>query len=98
MHQIEKLELLVEKDKERVFKFVQKGKFGLMSDQSGVLLKAEYSDIFNIGPKENPLFFADQHLSNAGFHVVSYVDDQGKLVFSKAYNKEEFDRILCEDY
>ena len=98
MHNITQLELLVDRDQERIFKFVQNGRFGLLSDREGVLLNPEYTDIFNVGPQDNPLFFADQHLSNAGFHVVSYVDDQGELVFAKAYNKQEFDRILCDDY
>ena len=98
MHSIDKLELLVASETERIYKFVQEGKFGLLSNRAGILLNPEYSDIFNVGSQEEPLFFADQHLSHAGFHVVSYVDAAGTLIFSKAYNREEFDRILCDDY
>ena len=94
---ISKLALLFEDQNESIYKFIQKGAFGLMSNQNGVILKPQYSEIVNIGDEEQPLFFADQHLSEAGFHVVSYVNISGELVFSKAYRKEEFDKILCED-
>ncbi len=42
------------------------------------------------------MIFADQHLDKAGFHVVSYVNEIGKLILSKAYTLEEFEDILCD--
>lgn len=92
------LDLLFQNHEERIYKYVQDGKFGLISTSQGVILKPEYSDIFNIGDENDPIFFADQHLSNAGYHVVSYVNKEGELIVSKAYNKAEFDLILCEEY
>ena len=82
---------------QQVFRIVREGKYGLLSTTRGELLAPEYTDIYNVGSAEVPLFFADQHLDKAGFHVVSYIDDSGKLVLSKAYTREEFDRILCDD-
>ncbi|MEM6814767.1 MAG: WG repeat-containing protein [Bacteroidota bacterium] len=94
---IEKLNLLFQDDNECIFKYVKNGKFGLLSNKKGPLLKAEFTDIFNIEGNKDPLFFADQHLSNAGYHVVSYINRLGKLIFSKAYRSEDFDKILCEN-
>ncbi|MEM7296749.1 MAG: WG repeat-containing protein [Bacteroidota bacterium] len=94
---LEDLQLLFENDNQQLYLFVTEGKFGLLSTQNGIFLESEFSDILNIGDLDNPLFFADQHLNKAGFHVVSYVNKEGKLIFSKAYRKEEFDKILCED-
>ncbi|MFK7954243.1 MAG: WG repeat-containing protein [Ekhidna sp.] len=88
--------LTVAKDQE-IWKFVKEGKYGLISTRNGIILEPEFTDIFNIGSTDNPLYFADQHLSKAGFHVVSYVNKKGELIFSKAYTKQEFDKILCED-
>lgn len=82
---------------ESVWKFVSKGKYGLVSSQKGLLLRPEFTDIFNVGTSETPVFFADQHLDKAGFHVVSYVDRNGELILSKAYRDTEFERILCDD-
>lgn len=88
---------IAESGKNQIFKTLKDGKFGLISTQGGIILDFNYSDIVAIGTETDPLFFADQHLSNAGYHVVSYVNASGKLIFSKAYRKEEFDRILCAD-
>jgi len=95
--ELEDLELLYENQGQKIFRFVRGGKFGLISTAYGELLTAEFTDILNIGDDESPLFFADQHLSKAGFHVVSYINENGDLIFSKAYRKKEFDKILCDD-
>jgi hypothetical protein len=94
---VELMTKVVNTGDQEIWKYVKEGKYGLISTQKGILLKPEYTDIFNIGTDENPLFFADQHLDKAGFHVVSYINKNGELVLSKAYNLEEFDKVLCED-
>ncbi|WP_420317485.1 WG repeat-containing protein [Ekhidna sp.] len=94
---IENVKLMVQNNDHKMFKYIQNGKYGLISNKSGILLDPEFTDIFNIGTPEHPLFFADQHLDKAGFHVVSYVDQFGELVISKAYTKDEFEKILCDD-
>ncbi|MEM6644540.1 MAG: WG repeat-containing protein [Bacteroidota bacterium] len=88
---------LFEDENEKLFSFIKEGKFGLISNERGVLLEPEYSDINNIGDTENPIFFADQHLQHAGYHVVSYLNREGDLIFSKAYDKVEFEKIVCND-
>ncbi len=88
---------VVSSEKESIWKFIKDGKYGLLSNRNGILLNPEFTDVFNIGEPEKPIFFADQHLDKAGFHVVSYVDENGELLFSKAYEKIEFDLILCDD-
>ena len=94
---VEAMELLVANDRHMIFQFVREGRYGLVSSQFGELLEPEFTDIFNIGTVDEPLFFADQHLDKTGFHVVSYIDQIGKFIVSKAYAREEFDEILCDD-
>ncbi|MEQ6167308.1 WG repeat-containing protein [Ekhidna sp. MALMAid0563] len=93
----ESMRVIVENDLHSVYRFIKNGRYGLISNRFGELLKPEFTDIFNIGTEASPLFFSDQHLDKAGFHVVSYVDQKGKLILSKAYTREEFDQILCDD-
>ncbi len=88
---------LCQSSNHNIYRFVQNGKYGLLSSRFGELLKAEFTDIFNISTSGIPFFFADQHLSKAGFHVVSYIDEKGNLILSKAYTKAEFEQILCDD-
>lgn len=94
---IENLQIMVNNDNHTLYRFVKNGKYGLISNRQGELLMPEFTDIFNIGSDEKPLIFADQHLDKAGFHVVSYVDERGELILSKAYTKEEFDLVLCDE-
>ncbi len=94
---IESVKTVISNDTHSICRFVKNGKYGLLSSQYGELLEPEFTDIFNIGSKDNPLIFADQHLDKAGFHVVSYVSEKGELILSKAYTKDEFDKILCDD-
>ena len=91
------LSIVSSNENESFWKYVLEGKYGLISNKRGVLLNHEFTDIFNIGTDEDPVFFADQHLRKAGFHVVSYINRDGELILSKAYTGEEFDKILCED-
>ncbi|MEO9872772.1 hypothetical protein [Ekhidna sp.] len=94
---MESIELLLENNQNNIFRFIQNGRYGLLSNTFGELLNSEFTDIYNIGNQDSPLFFADQHLDKAGFHVVSYVNQYGDLILSKAYTKVEFDRILCDN-
>lgn len=95
--EMESVKLLVENDRHKMYQYIKDGRYGLISSEYGELLGPEFTDVFNIGSKEEPLFLADQHLNKAGFHVVSYVNQVGDLILSKAYTKEEFDQILCDD-
>lgn len=88
---------VVSNENEAIWKFVRDGKYGLLSNVHGFILSPEFTDIFNIGDQNEPIFFADQHLDKAGYHVVSYVNAKGELILSKAYRKAEFEKIICED-
>lgn len=94
---LQSIRKIAEVEEETFWRFVFKGKYGIISNLNGVILEANYTDIVNIGIDQEPLFFADQHLDKAKFHVVSYIDPLGGLLFSKAYNKDDFERVLCDD-
>ncbi|VXD20774.1 Outer membrane protein assembly factor BamD (BamD/ComL family) [Marinoscillum sp. 108] len=69
---------------------------GLMTDTRGILLPMQYNDILNLGTKEAPLFFAEQHLKTAAFFVVTYFDLAGAPIRSQAFRPEEYERIYCD--
>ncbi len=94
---VEFMSEVVSFEDETIMKYVRGGKYGLLSNKNGFILSPEFTDIFNVGSDEEPIFFADQHLDKAGFHVVSYLNRDGELLLSKAYKREEFDKILCDD-
>ena len=94
---MESVKKVLETSEQKVYQFIKNGKYGLVSSKYGELLDSEFTDIFNIGSRGKPLFFADQHLDKAGYHVVSYIDGKGDLILSKAYTKDEFEQILCDN-
>lgn len=94
---VEFLTELTSIEEETIWKYVRDGKYGIVSSTNGFLLNPDFTDIYNIGSADEPVFFADQHLDKAGFHVVSYIDRAGNLLLSKAYTKQEFEKILCDD-
>ncbi|MEM9896321.1 MAG: WG repeat-containing protein, partial [Bacteroidota bacterium] len=73
------------------------GKFGLMSSSRGYILEPVYSDIVAIQNLDKLVLFADQHLAKAGYHVVSYMDENGALLLSKAYKSDTFEKVYCPD-
>lgn len=94
---LENVKILAQNEQHHIYRYIQGGRYGLLSTQFGELLSPEFTDIFNIGDDKEPLFFADQHLDKAGYHVVSYINQKGALILSRAYTREEFDKILCDN-
>ncbi|MBC6427523.1 MAG: WG repeat-containing protein [Ekhidna sp.] len=90
-------ELLFENSEHKIFRYVQEGKFGMRSNNKGEFLHPEFTDILNIGTRDKAIFLADQHLNQAKYHVVSYLNESGELLFSNAYREEEFEKIICDD-
>lgn len=72
------------------------GGHGLVSDQRGMILPMQYNDILNVGTKESPIFFAEQHLETAGLFIVTYFNFNGVAFKSQAYRPDEYDRIYCD--
>lgn len=96
--EIESIKKISANGNETFWRFSKHGKFGLLSNQKGQLLDPEFTEIASFSEDEKrPFFFADQHLHLAQYHVVSYVNRNGKIVFSKAYRKEDFEKIVCDD-
>jgi len=89
--------LLFENSESKIFKYVQEGKTGMRSNTMGELLDPEFTDILNIGTVDKAIFLVEQYLSQAKYHVVSYLNESGELLFSNAYREEEFEKIVCDD-
>jgi hypothetical protein len=73
----------------------QDNNFGVISNLSGVVIPATFSDILNVGSADEPLYFTEKHVEEASLFVVIYYDEKGKFLYREAYEIEDYERIYC---
>jgi hypothetical protein len=71
--------------------------YGVVSNRRGELIPANFSDIVNVGSVEDPIYFSEKNVEEAGIHVVIYYDENGKLLRKQAYEDDEYERIYCDE-
>lgn len=69
---------------------------GVYSSTMGELVAPTYDDILNLGTVNEPLFYAEKQVEEAGLYVVVYINSRGEAIFKKAYPEEEWLRLLCD--
>lgn len=83
---------------EKIARVHRENYYGIMSNLRGVVVQASFTDIINLGTPDQPFYFTEKQVEEAGIFVVVYFDKLGKLVRRHAYEEEEYERILCEDH
>jgi len=83
---------------EKTAKIHRENYYGIVSNKKGVIIPASFTEVINLGTADQPFYFTDKEVEEAGIFVVVYFNNQGKLVRKQAYEEEEFERILCEDH
>lgn len=71
--------------------------YGVLSNKRGEIIPASYTDIINLGTAEEPLFFAEKHIEEAGIYVIIYFDQNGKILRKQAFEEDEYDKIYCDE-
>ena len=69
--------------------------YGVISSTRGEVIPSNFSDIVNVGSPEEPMYFSEKNVEEAGIHVVIYYDKSGKLLRKQVYEEEEYERIYC---
>jgi hypothetical protein len=76
----------------------QKDFYGALSSTRGVVIPISFTDLVNIGSREEPLYFTEKHVSEASIFVVIYYDKNGKFLRREVYEDvENYERIYCTD-
>jgi hypothetical protein len=71
--------------------------YGVLSNTRGEIIPAAYSDIINLGTAEEPLYFAEKHIEEAGIYVIIYFDQNGKILRKQAFEEDEYGKIYCDE-
>ena len=85
-------------EEEKIAHIHRENYYGIVSNRKGVVVPASFTGIINLGTSEQPFYFTEKEVEEAGIFVVVYFDKQGKLVRKQAYEEEEYERILCADH
>ena len=83
---------------EKIVRVHRDNYYGVVSNQKGIIVSPSFTEIINLGGAEQPFYFTEKEVEEAGIFIVVYFDKTGKLVRKQAYEEDEYDRILCEDH
>lgn len=89
--------IVLNTEEEKIMIVHQENSYGVISSKYGMVISSTFSDIVNIGSDEEPLYFTEKNIEEAGIYVVIYYDKQGKLLRRQVFEKEEYEEIYCED-
>jgi hypothetical protein len=71
--------------------------YGVLSSKKGRIIPEEYSDIYNLGSPRQPFFLVERDITQAGLHVLLYINQDGKMVRRQVLSEEEYELIFCQD-
>lgn len=83
-------------ENEKLAKVYKEGGYGIYSSTKGEIVAPTYNDLLNLGSPEQPLYFAEKHVTEADFFVVLYLDAQGNTLRKQVFTPEEYDLIYCD--
>jgi hypothetical protein len=71
--------------------------YGVISNRRGEVLPSTFTDIVNVGTREDPVYFAEKNVEEASLFVVIYYNSKGTLIHRQAFDEDQYDRIYCTD-
>ncbi len=84
-------------EEEKIMIIHHENAYGVISSRNGTIIPTTFSDIVNIGSEEEPLYFTEKNVEEAGIYVVIYYNKDGKLLRRQVFEKDEYEEIYCED-
>ncbi|MEM7548992.1 MAG: hypothetical protein AAF363_04930 [Bacteroidota bacterium] len=68
---------------------------GVYSTILGEVIPNSFSEIRNIGSKEEPFFLGEMYIPEASFYIGLYYDANGQLVRKQVIEEEDYDKVFC---
>lgn len=95
---LEDVKLIRDFPDEKIAIIRQNGAYGVMSSTRGIVIPVTFTDIINIGSRDEPLYFTEKHISEADVFVVIYYDKTGKFLRKEVYQEaEDYEKIYCHN-
>lgn len=95
---IEDVKFIRDMPDEKIAIIRQNGTYGVLSSTRGIVIPVTFTDIINIGSRDEPLYFTEKHISEADVFVVIYYDKTGKFLRKEVYQEaEDYEKIYCNN-
>lgn len=94
---IKDYKMVTDTEQEKIAILHKENAYGVISNKKGVIIPATFTDIINIGTREEPLYFTEKNVEEASIFVVIYYDETGKLIHRQAFDEDEYERIYCSN-
>lgn len=94
---IRQYQYLMETAPERIAIVQQDKVFGVLSSRRGIVVPIQYTDVVNLGTREQPLYYTERYITEAGITVLVYYDHRGRVVRSQALENDELEKITCDN-
>ncbi|GIV37872.1 MAG: hypothetical protein KatS3mg032_2251 [Cyclobacteriaceae bacterium] len=75
--------------------FLRDGYYGVVGSRSGIILQPTFTRVLNLGTEEDPFYFTEKYIEEAGIYVVIYYDRQGRLVHRQVLEEDEYETLRC---
>ncbi len=95
-------------DKVRAFNWIRKSNsenllriqrenfYGIISSTKGIIIPPTFHEVINLGTSDQPFYFTEKQVEEAGIYVVIYYNAEGKLVRRQALEEEEYEKLVCD--
>jgi len=95
MDKIRNFKVIRDLPNDKLFIVQQENRYGVIHNKKGIVIPITFSDIVNVGPAEDPLYFTEKHVEEASIFVVIYYNSQGKMLRKEVYEQDDYERIYC---
>lgn len=96
--EVDEIRFIKDTPEEKIVVFKTGNSYGVLSNRRGVVIPATFSDLVNLGPPDDPIYFTEKHVEEAAIFVVIYYNENGKLIKREVYeDADEYERIYCSD-
>lgn len=80
---------------EKVVIVRQENDVGVLSSVKGVIVPLSFSEVINLGSFEEPFYFTDKFVEEAGIHVVVYYDRTGEMRKRTVLEMPGYEELHC---
>ncbi|MDH4091466.1 MAG: hypothetical protein OEV74_16320 [Cyclobacteriaceae bacterium] len=95
LDQVKEYQLILDGDDEKLAIVQQGHNYGVIHNRKGTIIPISFSDILNVGSRDEPLYFTEKHVEEASIFVVIYYDRNGKMIRKEVYEHDDYEKIYC---
>ncbi len=94
---IKRYNLIQDRNGEKLAIIQQEQYYGVIHNRRGIVIPISFSDIVNVGSRDEPMYFTEKHVEEASIFVVIYYDSTGKMLRKEVYEDDDYEKIYCSN-